>query len=191
MSKYARKNGYPKGSKLPSDYYKNTYRSTEDFKISYNTLCDDIKNYHSSISLINDSFGSDIKFKHVLSDPPVGLDFNDYYYYTLAKNNDYIKKHWSKIKWALFQKKDIIRKAWGESEETALELYKYWMTDARLVLKDGKPLNYLEYFSEQEPLLEQVHKKCDVIITHVGPDWSPMLPVWNMPPSTFFWFNGK
>lgn len=72
-----------------NDYYKNTYRKTEDFSIAYNLICDDIKNYHSSIELINDEFGTNIKFKHVMSNPPQGLDFNDYYYFRLCKLNKY------------------------------------------------------------------------------------------------------
>jgi len=106
-------------------------------------------------------------------------------------NNDYAKKWWSKIKWTLWHDKAIIRKVWGESDETCLELYRYYMKDARLVVKDNKPLDYLEYFDEQKKLLEQIHKKCDVIITHVGPDWSVIRPIWYQPPTTFFWFDGK
>jgi predicted nucleic acid-binding protein len=91
MTKYALKNGdIKRGEKVPNNYYKDTYRNTEDFNISYNLLCDDIKIHSSTVSLISDEFGETIKYKHVLSNPPAGLDFNDYYYYILAKKKGYI-----------------------------------------------------------------------------------------------------
>ncbi|MBD1259811.1 PIN domain-containing protein [Maribacter polysiphoniae] len=70
-------------------YYKNVYRSSSDYGVAYNLICDDLKSYHSSIDLINDEFGSSFKFKHVLSNPPISLDFNDYYYYNLCKRKGY------------------------------------------------------------------------------------------------------
>lgn len=74
----------------PSDYYKNVYRNTMDYRIAYNLICDDIKSYNTSIDLVNDEFGSTFKFKHIMSNPPTSLDFNDYYYYNLCKKKNYI-----------------------------------------------------------------------------------------------------
>ena len=76
--------------KEDTSYYKNIYRQTEDFKIAYTMICDEIRNYHASIILINDSLGQDFSFKHILKDPPAGLDFNDYFYYQLCKKRNYI-----------------------------------------------------------------------------------------------------
>ena len=88
--KLARKNGYPNGKDIPGDFFKDKFRPSPEFKKAYNLLCDDIRNYSDSISLVNDSFGTDINYDDVLLDPPQGLDFNDYFYCTLAKQNDYI-----------------------------------------------------------------------------------------------------
>ncbi|MEE9406554.1 MAG: hypothetical protein V3V28_00625 [Polaribacter sp.] len=74
---------------FPSDYYKNVFRNTEDYRIAYNLICDDIKSYNTSIELVNDEFGTSFRYKHVMSNPPTNLDFNDYYYYNLCKKNDY------------------------------------------------------------------------------------------------------
>jgi predicted nucleic acid-binding protein len=74
---------------ISKEYYKNVFRNSLDYRVAYNLICDEIKNYHSSISLINDEFGSTFKFKHILKDPPVSLDFNDYYYYNLCKKKNY------------------------------------------------------------------------------------------------------
>jgi len=70
-------------------YYKNVYRSSIDYRVAYNLICDDLKSYNTSIDLINDEFGSSFKFKHVLTNPPTSLDFNDYYYYNLCKKKGY------------------------------------------------------------------------------------------------------
>jgi predicted nucleic acid-binding protein len=77
------------GFVLPDGYYKNVFRNTEDYRIAYNLICDDIKSYNTSIDLINDEFGTTFKFKHILSNPPTSLDFNDYYYYNLCKKKGY------------------------------------------------------------------------------------------------------
>ncbi len=72
------------------DFYKNVFRNTPEFKIAYNLVCDEIKNYHATIDLLNDGLGVDFKFKHILTDLPSGLDFNDHYYYQLCKKNNFI-----------------------------------------------------------------------------------------------------
>jgi len=73
----------------PDGYYKNIFRNSQDYKIAYNLICDDIKSYNTSIDLVNDEFGTTFKFKHVMSNPPTSLDFNDYYYYNLCKKKGY------------------------------------------------------------------------------------------------------
>lgn len=89
MNKFIKKEKIDKLS-INSGFYKETYRKTEHFRISYNMLVDDIKSYNSTVDLINDGFGDELKYKHVLSNLPTGLDFNDNYYYLLAKKREYI-----------------------------------------------------------------------------------------------------
>lgn len=72
-----------------NQYYKDVFRRSIDYKIAYNLICDEIRNYNTSIDLINDEFGSTFKFKHILNNPPMSLDFNDYYYYNLCKKKGY------------------------------------------------------------------------------------------------------
>jgi predicted nucleic acid-binding protein len=71
-------------------FYKNVFRISPEFKIAYSLVCDEIKNYHSTIELLNDGLGVDFKFKHILKDLPSGLDFNDHYYYQLCKKNNFV-----------------------------------------------------------------------------------------------------
>lgn len=85
--KYATKNPQVK---IGDDFYKSVFRPSAEFKIAYNIVCDEIKNYHSSYELISDGFGTEIKSKHVLSNPPQSLDFNDHFYYHLCKNQNYL-----------------------------------------------------------------------------------------------------
>lgn len=82
------KKGNP-GFSPDSDYYKNVFRNSLDYRVAYNVICDDIKSYSTSIDLVNDEFGSTFRFKHLLKDPPTSLDFNDYYYYNLCKKKGY------------------------------------------------------------------------------------------------------
>lgn len=86
MNLYAKKNNE---SIVPS-YYKMKYRQTDDFKIQYELLCDEIKSYHKYYELVSDEFGQTFKSKHILKSPPKGLDFNDYYYYKLAQEKGYV-----------------------------------------------------------------------------------------------------
>lgn len=84
MSKYLKENGIDRNS-ISKGFYKETYRKSEHFKQHYESLCDDIKAFHNLYTLINDGLGKEIMSKHIISCPPTGLDFNDNYYYELAK----------------------------------------------------------------------------------------------------------
>ncbi len=49
-----------------------------------------------------------------------------------------------------------------------------------------------EYCSNQKKILEKFYKECDVIFSHVSPDWSQIKPFFaNDPMSTFFHFDGR
>lgn len=73
----------------PPNFYKDYFRPSQEFRTAYMLIADDIKIYLNHVKLINDEFGSKIKFKHVLSHFDFNLDFNDCYYYYLSKKNDY------------------------------------------------------------------------------------------------------
>ncbi|NJN77726.1 MAG: PIN domain-containing protein [Saprospiraceae bacterium] len=70
------------------DRYKDVYRSSDQFKIDYGNICADIKSYNNITEFIDDKFGT-FKQKHILTSPPAGLDFNDFYYWKLAKERGY------------------------------------------------------------------------------------------------------
>jgi PIN domain. len=86
MNIFIDKNGF---TNVNSRFYKEIYRPSEQFKIDYELLCDDIKSYSKHYEFIPDKLGEEFKSKHILSSPPKGLDFNDHYYYLLAKKEKY------------------------------------------------------------------------------------------------------
>lgn len=76
---------------LPKDFFKNVFRASSEYKIAYSLISDDFKAYHSNITIVNDGFGDTVKLKYVLpSKPDFNLDFNDSYFYFLAKKRNYI-----------------------------------------------------------------------------------------------------
>lgn len=79
------KEPYPDEKK---DRYKDIYRQSNQFKIDYENICAEIKSYSNITKFIDDEFAS-FKQKHILKSPPIGLDFNDFYYSELAKKNNY------------------------------------------------------------------------------------------------------
>ena len=77
--------GYP-----PTDFYKAVFRKSDEFKIAYTLLCDEIRDMHDTLHLVSDKLGDKFKLKHILKDLPTHLDFNDHYYYQICKANNYI-----------------------------------------------------------------------------------------------------
>ena len=107
-------------------------------------------------------------------------------------NNDYAKKYWAKKVWTFRSNDSVFEAKWGESDELCLKMYNMYMQDSKLILHNEKlPMNYLTYFEEQKALMKSVYQKCDVIVSHVGPDWSAIMDKWKIPPTTFFYFDGK
>ncbi len=84
--KYLKKN--PSAS-VADNHYKEIYRASQQFVQDYNLLCEDIKSYQNLYDLVPDGLGSEIKQKDILTSPPASLDFNDNYYYQLAKKRGY------------------------------------------------------------------------------------------------------
>lgn len=87
MAKFINKIGA--SGNLPSDFYKNVYRPSPDYKRAYSVIADDFRIYLNHISFVNDGFGDTIKYKHVLSHLDFNLDFNDFYYYHLSKKKSF------------------------------------------------------------------------------------------------------
>ena len=74
---------------VTKDTYKLLFRPSEEFRRAYMLVCDDIKNFNKTLDLVDDGFGNELKFKHVLKDPEASLDFNDNCYSALCKKRGY------------------------------------------------------------------------------------------------------
>jgi len=74
---------------LPSDFYKNVFRPSKEYRIGYALIADDFRIYLDKMQFTNDGFGDLIKYKHVLSHLDFNLDFNDCYYYHLSKKKNF------------------------------------------------------------------------------------------------------
>lgn len=72
-----------------SSTFKRVFRPTTEYKIAYQTILDDIKSYHQILVQTNDDFGNSVKLKHIMK-PHNDLDFNDTYFYYLAKKKNLI-----------------------------------------------------------------------------------------------------
>ena len=68
--------------------YKDVYRNDEQFRIDYEMICYDIKSYHNILEFVGDEFNT-FRIKDILSNPPLGLDFNDFIITKIAKKNNY------------------------------------------------------------------------------------------------------
>jgi len=96
INRYLRDVTFPKFYKKQNvenpdkSYYKTIYRPSPQFLLDYISLCEDIKTYQDFYELVDDGFGTDIKQKDILNYPPQSLDFNDNYYYQIAKKRNYI-----------------------------------------------------------------------------------------------------
>jgi len=86
LPKFCKKQGVKDPDK---SYYKEVYRSSEQFQSDYISLCEDIKAYANYYELVDDGLSTDIKQKDILTSPPRNLDFNDNYYYQLALKRSY------------------------------------------------------------------------------------------------------
>lgn len=87
--KYADREGIPKEKQ--KEFFKNKrsgYRTTDDYKKQYRLICDDMKSYNTFYEIVNDEFNH-LNLQSFLKNPPIKLDFNDYYYYRLAKKKGY------------------------------------------------------------------------------------------------------
>lgn len=71
---------------ITPEEYKRKYRPTEHYKDQYQIICDEIENFKDSYIFAPDP-AEKFKITEAASYPK--LDFNDYYYYKLCKDNGY------------------------------------------------------------------------------------------------------
>ena len=80
-------------------------------------------------------------------------------------------------------------------ESTVQSLYELWRArsnDSRMIFINtiNGMVDCLALFKEQYALMEKVYKDCDIVMSHVGPDWSQIHPRYKEASTSFFYFDG-
>lgn len=82
----------------------------------------------------------------------------------------------------------------GLTIQQLTEVWKQRSNDSRLIYVNSPTgsLDNLSLFNEQYTLLKGIYNQCDVVVTHVGPDWSHISPQYKDDPTTaFYYFDGR
>lgn len=83
---FDKKNNSKTGNNLSfSSFYKNEYRCSDDFKLRYDTIIDDLSGYSSAFIMVEPS---KFEFEALTSFEASKMDFNDNYFYLLAKEHN-------------------------------------------------------------------------------------------------------
>ena len=96
-------------------------------------------------------------------------------------NNDYAKQVWS-----------------IDNDLQCLNMWFDYLNDGNAIsLPKGHEfemigtIDYLAYFRHQYEKLKKIYLKCNVIITHIAPDWKLIKEKFKMPETTFYHFDGS
>lgn len=122
MKKFARTKG--DAEPLHSSYFKQKYRADAQFAIDYQSVCDDIKAYHSALEFISDDFGT-FRVKDILKSPDSNLDFNDSLAVKLALKHNYVivtddKDFWVEGVKVITRNNDLLNKMKAETAKTGI-----------------------------------------------------------------------
>lgn len=79
----------------------------------------------------------------------------------------------------------------GKSIQELSDVWEVYMNDANLIRTTEGRIKNLEYFKSEYSKLEKIYQKCDVILTHVGPDWSMIEEKYKDISTSFYYFDGK
>jgi len=91
---------------------------------------------------------------------------------------------------AMWYNNDYAKEFYKKTDEECLLTYKNYMYDSKHIITKKIKLDYLEYYALEKEKMLKICDKCDVIVSHIGPDYSTILNKWQSPESTFFYFNG-
>ncbi|PAD70649.1 hypothetical protein CHH83_02265 [Bacillus sp. 7586-K] len=82
-------------------------------------------------------------------------------------------------------------KVFGKSKDSTYDLWKEVMNDSKLIKGMGS-FYQLEFFNSEKEKLDNILDKIDVIITHVGSDWSRISHEYKFDHTTsFYYFDGE
>lgn len=87
MVTYANAKGIKGG--IPPSYFKMVFRPTAEYLTGYHEIIDEFKTYGDHIIFVNDGFSTDVDTANVLDNVCDKFDFNDNFYFELAKSRGY------------------------------------------------------------------------------------------------------
>lgn len=82
------------------------------------------------------------------------------------------------------------KNVWDMDDDT---IFRHWytgMNDSRYIIIDGKELDYVDYAKIANAKVNNV-LDCDLIFSHIAPDYSNLLDKYKEPFSTFYQFDGS
>lgn len=81
----------------------------------------------------------------------------------------------------------------GLTVQHLIELWHQRMNDSRLIYVNSRvgSLDNLALFNEKYALLKSIYNQCDVVMSHIGPDWSQVPEKYKDPTTSFYYFDGS
>ena len=90
---------------------------------------------------------------------------------------------------------DYAEQVWGKTRYECEEMWDNYLNDANYIRVPSHgirgQIDNVVYSAEQLELLKSIYLECNVIVTHVSPDWSHLINRWQIPETTFYLFDGS
>lgn len=83
---------------------------------------------------------------------------------------------------------------WGMNDRTFVDKWRDYLNDANYIqvpYTKTNEIDSLTYSKKQQALLAKIIDVCDLVVTHVAPDWTHLPNHYQMPESTFYCFDGR
>lgn len=83
---------------------------------------------------------------------------------------------------------------WGMDDRAFVDKWRNYLNDANYIkvpYTKTEEIDSLIYSDKQKKLLSSIVDICDLVVTHVAPDWTHIPTHYQMPESTFYCFDGR
>lgn len=83
---------------------------------------------------------------------------------------------------------------WGMSDTDFIKRWREYLNDSNLInvpfTRTGE-IHSLEYAEKMKAAIDSIVDVCDLMVTHVAPDWTHVPPHYQQPETTFYCFDGR
>jgi len=83
---------------------------------------------------------------------------------------------------------------WNMNEQAFITKWRNYLNDANYIYvtdTDTHEIDSLAYSNNEKKILNNIVEECDLIVTHIAPDWTHTPIHYLMPESTFYSFDGR